>query len=276
MQFLVGHEAQEPGDPPALPLVACSPRATEPSSVLSVESLSASEWSVSRAKRSFDLVAAILALSLLALPMAAIAILVRLTSAGPAIFVQKRVGRDGRLFSIYKFRTMIRRSKESAGPGLTRDGDDRITLLGRILRKFKLDELPQFYNILRGDMSLIGPRPKLPKYAAIRNMPFRPGITGAATLAFRREEEALRQVHPALLDDFYNRHIRPVKAGIDLSYMARATFWSDMSILASTFLSCFVPSADPSIPLVSEGRADSKSGLKSFPSLEKDRVCEEN
>jgi len=277
MQVLSRLEAREPVNSPApRPLVSRSALTAEPTCVLSIDSPSASGWSVSRAKRSLDVGIAILLLALLALPMVAIAILVRLTSPGPAIFVQKRIGRNGRPFSIYKFRTMISRSKASAGPGLTRDGDDRITVLGRILRRFKLDELPQFFNILRGDMSLIGPRPKLPQYAAIRNMPFRPGITGAATLAFRREEEALRHVHPALLDDFYNRHIRPVKTGIDLNYMAQATFWSDMGVVASTFFSCFFPGFDHPIPLANTLSTTGNPDLETFPNFKKDQICEEN
>ena len=170
---------------------------------------------------------------------------------------------------------MISSSGKLSGPGLTRGGDSRITCVGRILRKLKLDELPQFYNILRGDMSLIGPRPKLPQYAAIRNMPFRPGITGAATLAFRREEEVLRQVHPSLLDAFYNQHIRPMKANIDLNYMAHATLWSDMRIVAATFLACVMPAADRYSPINQEGRELGNLDLSALPYFSKDQTCEE-
>jgi lipopolysaccharide/colanic/teichoic acid biosynthesis glycosyltransferase len=200
-------------------------------------------------KRLFDIFVSIAVLAVFALPMSAIAVLIRLTSPGPALFVQKRVGRRRELFAMYKFRSMCVCSGSETGPTLTRDGDNRITPVGRILRKLKLDELPQFYNVLRGDMSLIGPRPKLPQYAAITNMPFRPGISGAATLAFRREEEVLRHVHPSQLDAFYNRHIRPLKASIDLHYMAHATFWTDLQLLFATFWACISPEAVPVVDL---------------------------
>jgi lipopolysaccharide/colanic/teichoic acid biosynthesis glycosyltransferase len=87
-------------------------------------------------------------------------------------------------------------------------------------------------------MSLVGPRPKLPRYFGIANMPYRPGITGTASLAFRREEQILSRVPPGQMDDFYNRHIRPLKARIDARYMCRATFWSDMRLIGATFLAC--------------------------------------
>jgi lipopolysaccharide/colanic/teichoic acid biosynthesis glycosyltransferase len=204
-----------------------------------VESPYASDWSVSRSKRIVDFSTAFFFLSALVVPMLAIGICVRLTSQGPALFVQKRVGRRGHLFGIYKFRSMTVGS--CSGPGLTRAGDRRITTVGRWIRKYKLDELPQFYNVLRGEMSLVGPRPKLPVYEPIANMPYRPGITGAATLAFRNEEDILGGIHPSQIEHFYAREIKPLKAQIDLQYMSQATLGSDLRMIAATFMACFTP-----------------------------------
>jgi lipopolysaccharide/colanic/teichoic acid biosynthesis glycosyltransferase len=239
------------------------------------DSPSTSKWSVSLAKRCFDAGVALLVLTCLALPMLAVAILIRMFAHGPALFVQQRVGRGGELFSIYKFRSMGFSVGAAPGPGLTQEGDSRITPLGRILRKFKIDELPQFYNVLRGDMSLIGPRPTLPQYAAILNMPFRPGITGAATLAFRREEEVLRHIHPALLDAFYDRHIRPMKAILDVDYMAQATLLSDMRIVAETFMACVMPATDRELSVTREGGEKRNVDPQAFSYPNKDQALEE-
>lgn len=214
----------------------------------------ASPWSLSRSKRVVDFLMALAILAFVALPMLAIALCVRLTSEGPALFVQKRVGRGGRLFGIYKFRSMTIGS--CAGPCHTKGGDRRITTFGRLLRKFKLDELPQFLNVLRGEMSLVGPRPKLPLHEPMPDMPYRPGITGAATLAFRHEEHILNRVHTNQLDHFYDQQIKPLKAHMDLHYMSRATFWTDMQMIAATFLVCLAPAAGPTSVIEEEPRGN--------------------
>lgn len=232
---------------PAIPIAPLPPGLHRtPSPEIQIRNPTASRWSLSRSKRMLDVSVALLVLAVFGLPMLAIALCVRLSSPGPAFFPQQRVGRGGRLFRIYKFRTMTF-SPRVDGPGLTRDGDSRVTGIGRWLRRLKVDELPQFYNVLHGEMSLVGPRPKLPQYAGIANMPYRPGITGAATLVFRREEEILRHVHPSQLDLFYNRHIRPLKARIDVRYMCRATLWSDLELIAATFLACVSPARTPAV-----------------------------
>jgi lipopolysaccharide/colanic/teichoic acid biosynthesis glycosyltransferase len=196
-------------------------------------------------RRIIDVAVAAITLTLLAVPMAILAVCVRLTSNGHALFIQDRMGRSGRLFRIYKFRSMIECREGESGPRITRGGDRRVTAMGRFMRAFKLDELPQFYNVLRGDMSLVGPRPKIPQYAALSNMPYRPGITGLATIAFRREEEILRNIDPRQMTRFYTEQIKPLKAKMDACYMCRATPSSDFRILLSTLVSCLIPARAP-------------------------------
>jgi lipopolysaccharide/colanic/teichoic acid biosynthesis glycosyltransferase len=210
-----------------------------------------SRWSLSRAKRALDIALSLPILIIAAVPMVVIGLCARLSSRGPAIFVQQRVGRYGRLFSIYKFRSMIVES-EAPGPGLTKCGDPRVTPLGKWLRKFKLDELPQLYNVLRGDLSLVGPRPKLPQYEVDFNMPYRPGITGASTLVFRNEEQMLSRVSPKEMEAYYEKHIKPLKARLDSRYMRNSTSLTDLRIIVATLLGCLIPnkvrSAAPRTP----------------------------
>jgi lipopolysaccharide/colanic/teichoic acid biosynthesis glycosyltransferase len=195
-----------------------------------------SAWSVSFIKRCIDFVFAGLALLFFWPLLLLAAVLVRYKSPGPVIFRQKRVGRDGELFTVFKFRTMAIDAQEG-GPSLTKRGDPRVTRFGGFLRKYKLDELPQLVNVLRGDMSLVGPRPKLP-HLEVMHMPFRPGLTGAATLAFRCEEEMLQDIPDDELEAYYCRMIKPLKAKIDWDYMREATLLSDFALLYETAFCC--------------------------------------
>ncbi len=194
-------------------------------------------WCQSAGKRIFDLICGF-PLMLAALPLIlTVAVLVRLTSKGPVLFRQSRVGRDGREFKLLKFRTM---THGAIGPGITSRGDTRITAVGRVLRKSKLDELPQLFNLISGDMSLVGPRPELPEF--LLDLPpgqrkllvLRPGLTGWATLHFRHEEELLAEVSPEHLREYYTKTLLPRKFELDLEYAARATFLADVMILLRT------------------------------------------
>ena len=198
----------------------------------------ASPWAVSKLRRCLDCVVALLALVILLPIFLLVALLVRFTSPGPVLFRQKRMGRNGTVFTLYKFRSM--RADAWPGARITVSGDPRVTRIGAWLRRFKLDELPQFWNVLRGDMSLVGPRPKLPHHEALF-MSVRPGITGAATLAFRHEEQLLLGVPEHSLEIFYEVFIKPAKARIDFEYMSSATFGSDVKLLWTTIVSCTGP-----------------------------------
>ncbi len=196
------------------------------------QNYSVSPWCASIWKRTFDLVCVTPALIVISPFLGIIAIAVRMTSPGPIIFRQQRTGQHRRLFTIYKFRTMVENS-EAAGPGLTATGDPRIIRIGHFLRRFKLDELPQLFNVLRGDMSLVGPRPKLPELE-LTSMPCRPGITGAATLLFRKEQHILREIPADQIGNFYSTYIAPAKVKLDAEYMSSASFRSDLRILRAT------------------------------------------
>ena len=193
-----------------------------------------SPWSQSRAKRVFDCACVVLTLPLLIPILLLVAIAVRLTSSGPALFLQKRVGAHGRTFTIFKFRTLVHDDKARYYAVTTADNQP-FTPVGPFLRRFKLDELPQVFNVLIGDMSLVGPRPKLPEHVVV-DLPCRPGITGAATIAFAREETVLHRVPEHHLEDYYHGVVLPTKRRLDAEYMAQATCWSDLKLLVNSVL----------------------------------------
>ncbi len=195
----------------------------------------ASSWALSSLRRTMEVIVAIVALIVFLPVILVTGALVRFGSRGPVFFRQKRMGRNGKVFTLYKFRSMC--PKTGRNSSITVSGDVRITPVGALLRRYKLDELPQFWNVLRGDMSLVGPRPKLPHHEAL-HMACRPGITGVATLAFRNEEELLSVVPEDQLEIFYETFVKPAKAQLDLDYMRKATFRSDMKILWRTASAC--------------------------------------
>jgi lipopolysaccharide/colanic/teichoic acid biosynthesis glycosyltransferase len=185
-------------------------------------------------KRGLDLVLAATLLVLLALPIAVLAIAIRLDSPGPSFYRCRRIGYRGRAFSMLKFRKM---HDDAAGPALTAKGDQRFTRFGRFLAESKLDELPQLWNVLRGDMSFVGPRPEDPGFvdeqagAYERILEVRPGITGLSQLAFAKESEIL-DPDDALLH--YLASILPQKVGMDVLYAERRSLPMDVSILVWT------------------------------------------
>lgn len=191
-------------------------------------------WSRSRSKRVFDVLAVSLSLPF-ALPiLGAIGIWVCFDSRGSALFAQMRIGKDGEPFKIYKFRTMLHNSG-SPRPSVTTTRNQNFTSIGPFLRKWKLDELPQLLNVLRGDMSLVGPRPKMAEHQS-GPLFCRPGITGAATLAFGREELLLAEVPKNELNDFVRDVLSPLKNRMDGEYMATASFVSDLKLIFRSVL----------------------------------------
>jgi lipopolysaccharide/colanic/teichoic acid biosynthesis glycosyltransferase len=200
-----------------------------------------SPWSMSRAKRLFDVAAVLITLPLTLPILLLVGLAVRLSSRGPVLFLQTRAGLRGRQFEIFKFRTMVHSSAENR-PLITTLGNQRFTPVGPFLRRWKLDELPQLLNVLRGDMSLLGPRPKVPEHQS-EVLLWRPGITGAATLVFAREEVLLDDVPEHLLEHYVHDVVLPAKRLIDAEYMSRATFRSDFAILVRSVLRrwSFVP-----------------------------------
>ena len=171
----------------------------------------------------------LLTLPLLIPVLAAVALAVRLTSRGPVLFLQKRMGRDGRAFTILKFRTMTH-TKHGLHNPVTTTENQCFTPVGPFLRRWKLDELPQLLNVLVGDMSMVGPRPKLLEHQ-IADLCCRPGITGAATIAFAREEQILACLPKHSLDDYYSSVVLPFKHQLDMEYMSRANFLSDLKLI---------------------------------------------
>lgn len=189
-------------------------------------------------KRGVDLLCAVAGLLLLSPLFVAVALSIRLDSPGPVFFRQERVGRGGRLFRIHKFRTMVV-DAPTLGPGLTIGEDARITRVGRWLRRTKIDELPQLLDVLTGRMSLVGPRPELPRYVAFYPpalrallLGVRPGITDPASLRYADEASLLAAA--ADPEREYREVLLPAKLQVSADYLRRATLASDLAVLART------------------------------------------
>jgi lipopolysaccharide/colanic/teichoic acid biosynthesis glycosyltransferase len=193
----------------------------------------------------FDVVGAAVALVIASPVLFLCAVVVRLESRGPAFFRQWRVGQKGKPFQVIKLRTMIH-GADRQGPKITASGDRRITRVGRFLRRTKLDELPQLFNVLRYEMSLVGPRPEVPEYtlkyslAERKVLDVKPGITGPASLAHINEEQLLAGRPDK--EHFYITTIMRRKLQIDLAYCGKISFFEDLKSILQTAGALFVPS----------------------------------
>jgi len=190
-------------------------------------------------KRAFDVCSAVAGIFALAVPMAAVALLVKFTSKGPILFQQERIGREGRIFFVRKFRTMAIGHGERST--VTVRGDSQITPFGRLLRRYKLDEYPQLWNVLIGEMSLVGPRPDVPGYydrlrgPERRVLLLRPGITGPSSIKYVNEEDVLaEQEDPVRFND---QVLFPDKVRINLDYLDHCSFHGDLGWIWKTLIS---------------------------------------
>ncbi len=191
-------------------------------------------------KRLLDMLVAGVGLLLLLPLMGVIALLIKLDTPGSVFFAHERVGRYGRKFKVLKFRTMVQDAHKRGG-AITAGHDPRITRVGRILRKTKLDELPQLWNVLKGEMSLVGPRPEVEKYVQLWEptlrelvLSVRPGITGLTQIRYRHEEALLAQQPDP--EKYYREVLLPLKLASDVEYVQRRSLPFDLYLLARTLI----------------------------------------
>ncbi|MDH4189223.1 MAG: sugar transferase [Betaproteobacteria bacterium] len=191
-----------------------------------------------RAKRLFDIACSLAGLIVLLPLFLLVGAMIKMDSSGPVFFRQVRVGQQGRLFRIHKFRTMIA-DADAKGPTLTVGADPRVTRIGTYLRKYKLDELPQIIDVLSGTMSLVGPRPEVPRYVAHYGdenrrivLSVKPGITDEASIRFRDEQALLREAENP--EEYYVTHVLPIKLRYYRDYVATRTFLGDLRTILRT------------------------------------------
>ncbi|MCU9810322.1 sugar transferase [Paraclostridium sp. AKS81] len=188
-------------------------------------------------KRIFDIGASFFGLVILSPILLLIAIFIKIDSKGPVFFKQQRVGKNKKVFEIYKFRTMVT-DAEKIGKQITIGNDSRITNVGKFIRKCKLDELPQLLNVLRGEMSLVGPRPEVPRYVDLYDeyqeqiLLVKPGITDYASIEFRNENEILGgSINP---EKTYISEVMPVKIDLNLKYIKKISLIEDIHLILKT------------------------------------------
>lgn len=190
-------------------------------------------------KRSLDIFFSLIGLLILLPLLPFIAILIKRDSRGPVFFLQERIGKDFKSFKICKFRTM-ESDADKKGARITAVGDDRVTKIGRTLRKFKIDELPQLFNVLKGDMSLVGPRPEVAEYVQLfekeyrKLLSIRPGITDPASLHYSNEAGVLG--NSGAPEDIYITKVLPEKIRLSSQYVDNHALWTDLKLIVMTLI----------------------------------------
>lgn len=192
-------------------------------------------------KRMFDILVSFIMILVLSPVILILSVLIIADSGFPVFFRQERMGKDGKIFRIFKFRTM--KNNSATADGITLYNDKRVTKIGAFLRKYRLDEIPQLFNIIKGEMSFVGPRPDLPKYYTVDDYGYksvllvRPGVTGEATLKFKDEDKILSTSENP--EKTYTEEIFPQKVRLNIDYIKRISILYDLKIMMNTVIDVF-------------------------------------